>query len=241
MESTEIESRIKRLIEELVSSHWESARSVCYLSEIGPRLNTEIPGWRDALPMGLREYLRGNPVVHLVEYPGIREKVGAVPLSVSLPDDVRGLFPRPGEIALSRNHRIAFMQEFWDGFIRPIEGHARYVILDDGGQVTVRDEPPDNESDAAYEITRDDLSRSLPDQPIASRVDETHAAIDRWLRKQSLEARLFARPRGQRRQLVAGSRLARLIGALDGLPDEDLARMTIPVDILIKLNSRDGD
>lgn len=241
MERTEIETRIKGLVEELVSSHWESTRSVCYLSAIGPRLNTEIPGWRDALPMGLRDYLRRNPVVHLVEYPGIGEKVGAVPLSVSLPDDVRGLFPQPGETALSRNHRVAFMQEFWDGFIRPIEGHARYVTLDDRGQVTVRDEPPDNESDAAYEITGDDLSDSLPDQPIESKVDATHSAIERWLRKQSLEARLFARPRVQRRQLVVGSRLARLIGALDGLPDEDLARMTIPVDILIKLNLKDGD
>jgi len=191
--------------------------------------------------MGLRDFLRRNPVVHVIEFPGIKEKTGAVPLSVPLPDDVRTLFAQPSETAVSRGQRIAYSKEFWDGFIRPIEGLSRYVVLDEGGQVRVRDEPPENEDEIAYEITREDLSASLPDQPIASKVAATHSAIDCWLEKHSLEARAFARPRGQRRQAVVGSRLARLIGVFDGLRDEDLARVRIPLDVLIKLNSRDGD
>ena len=240
MDLSELESRIRKLIEELVASHWETTGSVCYLSTMGPRLNAEIPGWRNALPMGLREFLRRNHVVQLVEFPGVAEKIGAVPLSVSLADDVRELFPQPIETGVSRNYRIVYVQEFWDAFIRPIEGVSRYVVLDEHGRVTVSDEPPDNENDFAYEITRDDLTADLPDQPIASRVDATRAAIDAWLARQSLEARAFARPRGQRRPVV-GTRLARLIDALDGLQEEDLARVSIPMDVLIKLNSRDGD
>lgn len=191
--------------------------------------------------MGLREFLRRNPIVHVVEFPGIGEKIGAVPLSVALPDDVRALFAHPSGTETPRGQRIAYAQHFWDGFIRPFEGHSRYVILDESGQVTVRDGPPENENERGYEITPEDLTASLPDQPIAGKVEATHSAIDRWLEKNSLEAWAFARPGGQRRKVVVGSRLARLIAAFDGLRDEDLARVKIPMDVLIKMNSRDGD
>ena len=241
VESTEIESKIKELIEKPVRSHWESTQSVCYLSTIGLYLNAEIPGYRDAFPMGLREFLRQNPVVQVVELPGVEQKVGAVPLSVSLPDDVRGLFSRQSQQPVLKTQRVAYVQEFWDAFFRPIEGPSRYVVLDESGRVTVRDDSPDEESGVAYEITPQDLSASLPNEPIASKVDATYSAIDSWLEKQSLEPRVFARPRRQRRDIVVGSRLAGLIRAFDGLPEEDLSRISIPVDILIKLNSKDDD
>lgn len=241
VESTEIESKIKELIEKFVSSHWERNQSVCYLSTIGLYLNAEIPGCRVAFPMGLREFLRQNPVVQVVEFPGVEQKIGAVPLSVTLPDDVRELFSRRSQPSVLKRQRPAYVQEFWDAFFRPIEGHSRYVVLEEAGRVTVSDELPDEESGVAYEITRQDLTDSLPNEPIASKVEATHSAIDSWLEKQSLEPRVFARSRRQRRDIVVGSRLASLIGAFHGLPDEDLARMSIPLDILIKLNSKDDD
>ena len=241
VESSEIESKIRSLTEEFVSDHWERDHSVCYLSTIGIYLNEKILGFRDAIAMGLREFLRQNPVVQVVEFPGIEQKIGAVPLSVSLPDDIRELFSRPSEEVASKSQRTAYVQEFWDAFINPIAGDSRYVILDEGGQVTVRDDLPDNQSGLAYEITRQDLSASPPNQPIATKVDVTHSAIDSWLEKQSLEAQVFARPRAQRPHVKVGSRLSRLLGVLDGLREEDLSRIKIPLDILMKLNSRDGD
>ena len=242
MESKEIESKIKELIEQLVSSHWESTQAVCYLSTIGLYLHAEIPRDRVAFPMGLREFLRQNPVVQVVEFPGVEQKIGAVPLSVTLPNDVRELFSRPSQPPVLQRQRPAYVQEFWDAFFRPIEGDSRYVLLDEVGRVTVRDELPDEQSGvSAYEITRQDLTDSLPNEPIASKVEATHSAIDSWLEKQSLAPRMFARPRRQRRDIVVGSRLASLIGAFGGLPDEDLSRMSIPLDILIKLNSKDDD
>ena len=241
VESTEIESKVKELTEEFVSDHWQRAHAVCYLSSLGVQLNRAIPRFRDSIPMGLREFLRQNPVVQVVEFPGIEQKVGAVPLSVSLPDDTRELFSQEGQEALSKSQRTAYVQEFWDAFVDPIMGDSRYVIVDEGGHVSVRDDSAENLSGTVYEITREDLSSSPPNQPIAIKVEATHAAIDSWLQKQSLEARVFARPRAQRWHPKAGSRLARLLGALDGLPDEDLSRIRIPADILIKLSSKDGD
>ena len=239
MESKEIEPKIKELIEKFVGSHWENAQSVCYLSTIGSYLNTNLPDYRGACPMGLREFLRQNPVVQVLEFPGVEQKVGAVPLSVSLPDDVRELFSRQSQPPMSKSQRVAYVQEFWDAFFRPIEGSSRYVVLEDSGRVTVRDDPPDEDCRAAYEITPGDLSASLPNEPITRKVDATHSAIDSWLEKQSLEPRVFARPRPQMREIVIGSRLASLMRAFDGLPEADLSRVNIPVDILIKLNSKD--
>ena len=243
VESKEIESKIKELIEKFVSNHWETKQSVCYLSAIGLYLNAEIPDFRVAFPMGLREFLRQNPVVQVVQFPGVEQKIGAVPMSVTLPDDVGGLFAARSQPSVLKRQRPAYVQDFWDAFCRPIEGHSRYVVIDEeAGRVTVRDELPDEDSGFfVYEITRQDLSDSLPNESIASKVEATHSAIDSWLEKQSLEPRAFARPRRQRRDIVVGSRLVSLIGAFDGLPDEDLARMSIPLDILIKLNSKDDD
>ena len=242
MESKEIESKIKELIEKRVSSHWESTQSVCYLSMIGLYVNAEIPRDRVAFPMGLREFLRQNPVVQVVEFPGVEQKIGAVPLSVTLPSDVRELFSRPNHPPVLKRQRPAYVQEFWDAFLRPMKGDSRYVLLDDAGRVSVCDKLPEKEGGArVYEITRQDLTDSLPTEPIAIKVEATHSAIDSWLEGQSLEPGLFARPRRDRRGIVVGNRLASLIGAFDGLPDEDLSRMSIPLDILIKLNSKDDD
>ena len=74
MELSEIESKTRELTEEFVSDHWKKAHSVCYLSTIGLYLNAELPGFRHAIAMGLREFLRQNPVVQVVEFPGIEQK-----------------------------------------------------------------------------------------------------------------------------------------------------------------------
>ena len=241
VESAEVESKIRELIEKLVGDHWERSQSVCYLSMIGLYLNTQISGYRSALPMGLREFLRRNPIVQVVEFPGVDMKVGAVPLSVSLPDDVRELFSQDSESRMLRTPRTAYVEDFWHAFFRPIEGHSRYVVLDDLERVTVHENPPDGQSGVVYEIRPQDLSTSLPNEPIANKIDATHSAIDRWIKRHSLEPRLFARTRRRTRDSVVGRRLASLISAFRGLPEEDLSRISIPMDVLIKLNSRDDD
>lgn len=232
------ESEIAELIETFVSKHWASAHSACYLSTIGAYLNATVPDCRSVLSTGLMDFLRQNPVIQVVQYPGIAQKVGAVPLSVTLPDDVRELFSHP-KLAPYSNVRNVYLQEFWDAFFRPIEGHQRYVLLGDDGRVRISDESLDSEFGDAYEITREDLSVSLPNEPIADKVNATHAAIDRWLEKNSLDAWRFVRPGGKRQDAVVGSRLARLIEALEGLPPEDLSRIRLPLDVLVKLNSRE--
>ena len=237
VEKDEIESKIERTIEEFVGDHWENTQSVCYLSSLGIHLNVTVPDNRAVLSKGLREFLRQNPVVQVVQFPGVEQKIGAVPLSVTLPDDIRELFSRQKQTSFPQSRNV-YSQDFWDAFIRPIEELPRYVLVDEIKGITIRDGSADGEGGGAYEITPQDLTTRLPDGYVADKVYATQSAIDNWLEKHSLEPSLFLRSRRQKQDVTVDSRLVQLIAAFDGLPHEDLSRIKIPLDILVKLNSK---
>ena len=237
VEKDEIESKIETTIEEFVGDHWENTQSVCYLSSIGVYLNVTLRDSRAVLSKGLREFLRQHPVVQVVQFPGVEQKIGAVPLSVAMPDDIRELFSRQKKTSFAQNRNV-YSQEFWSAFIRPIEALPRYVLVDETKGITIRDGSADGEGCEVYEITPQDLTTRLPDGSIADKVDATHSAIDNWLEKHSLEPSVFLRPRRPKQDVAVDGRLVRFIAAFDGLPHEDLSRIKIPLDILVKLNSK---
>ncbi len=237
MERDQIASRIREEIEKFVADHWAATKSVCYLSSIGIHLNHTVPNSNEVLEKGLKEFLRQNPIVQVLQFPGVEQKVGAVPLSVSLPDDIKRLFSRHGEISAVRNRNL-YLDEFWDAFVRPIEDRPRYILIDQAGGISIYEGYRDDEDRNAYEITSQDLTNTAADESIADKVKATHRAIDRWLYKHSLERCVFLQPPRQKQGVMRGSRLSLLIRAFDGLPQEDLSRIKVPLDILTKLSSK---
>ena len=237
MEKDQIEFRIREEVEKFVADHWAANESVCYLSLIGIHLNHTVPNSRIVLGNGLKEFLRQNLVVQVVQFPGIEQKVGAVPLSVSLPDDITQLFSRNGERPSARNQNL-YLEDFWDAFVHPIESLPRYVLVDETNGVSIFDGSPDGQSQNTYEITPRDLTNTTADDSIAEKVIATHRAIDHWLNKHSLERRVFLQPARKKQGVTRGNRLSLLMRAFDGLAHEDLARVKIPLDILFKLNSK---
>ena len=224
MEKDQIELRTSEEIEKFVADHWATTESVCYLSSIGIHLNHTVPNSRVVLGNGLKEFLRQNIIVQVVQFPGVEQKVGAVPLSVSLPEDVTQLFSRQGATSSARN-RYLYLQNFWGAFIRPIEGLPRYVLVDETGGVSIFDGLPDVEGQNAYEITLQDMTTSISDESIAEKVNATHRAIDNWLNKHSLERRVFLQPARKKQDVTRGSRLSSFMRAFEGLPSEDLSRI----------------
>ncbi len=237
MEEEQIELKIREEVEKFVTDHWANTESVCYLSSIGVHLNHTVPDSRVVLRNGLKEFLRENIVVQMVQFPGVEQKVGAVPLSVSLPDDIRQLFSQQGA-PTSAGIRNLYIQDFWAAFIRPIEHLPRYVLVDESGGVSICDDSPDGEGGNVYEITPQDLTTRLSDESIIEKVKATHCAIDQWLNKHSLERRVFLQPARQKLDVTRGSRLMSFMRAFEGLPYEDLSRIRVPLDILVKLNSK---
>ncbi len=230
------EKATSAFIEDFVKKYWEDHKTVCYLSTLGLRVKHDVPESKLALSTGLHDFLRQNPIVKIVEYPGIKQKVGAVPLSIDIPDDVTNLFgtnrPKtsPGEMP-------SYDQEFWDAFIRPIDGGARFVCINQDGIVTVSNEKIQQMEVQCYEILPQDLTKSCSGGEISDRVASTHDAINSWLKKHSLEQRSFIPRKKRKLETAASSRLGAFLSAFDGISREDMARIEIPLDILVKLNS----
>ena len=232
----DIESKIKDLIERFVDEHWANTQTVCYLSSMGLYLNQAAPDGRAALSKGLREFLRQNPVVHVVTFPGVEQKIGAVPLSIPLPDDVGELFSQK-QSTFHFQKRNVYFQEFWDAFIRPIEGLPRYILVDEADRITVHDGHVGDEIRKAYKIQPQDLTTRISDGSIADKIKATHSAINNWLQTHTLDSAIFLRPRIEKQDYKISDRLAKLLHAFDGLSSDDLARIEIPLDVLVKLNS----
>ena len=237
VEREDTESKIKQLVEEFVQENWSNTQTVCYLSSIGIYLNRTAPDSRQFLSRGLREFLRQNHVVQVVQYPGVEQKIGAVPLSVPLPDDVTELFSS-NKSTLGLRSRNVYLRDFWEAFVRPIEGAPRHILIDEANGIAVLDGSVNDDTSRAYEVLKEDVTPSLPDGSIAEKVSATHLAIETWLNKHSLKPELFVRPKVRRAAVTTGSRLEKLLSAFDGLPSDDLARVNVPLDILVKLISK---
>ena len=232
-----IVSTTKQLIQDYVEEHWANTQSACYFSSIGVHISRISPESRAVLSNGLSEFLRQNPIVRVVQFPGIAQKIAAVPLSIALPEDVRDLFLQT-KSATALASRNVYVQEFWDAFIRPIEGSIRKIVVDDANRIAVHDGPIEHEAGTVYEIEPQDLTPNIPNGSIADKVSATHSVIDTWLQKNSLDPAIFLRARIRRRDFPVDNRLVQLLNAIEGLSPDDLARIQLPLDVLVKLASK---
>lgn len=229
------EEKTSKFIEEFVQRHWDEHSAVCYLSSLGFRLKHDLPESQSVILDGLHEYLRRNPVVTVVKHPDVYEKIGAVPLSVSVPDSPEELFGQKRKPAtVDRN--ASYSQSFWDAFFKPIDGGARFVCLDADGKVEVSDGHNGEPEKNCYKILPEDLTSKLQGATISDRVAATHEAINSWLSKNSLQQELFSAPKKSFKH-GSGNRLQAFFSAFEGIPERDLSRIQIPLDILVKLNS----
>ena len=236
-DAEDIASRTKQLIQDYVEKHWTSTQSACYFSSIGIHLSRTVPESRAVLSNGLAEFLRQNPVVRVIQFPGVAQKIAAIPLSASLPEDVRDLFLQSKSTTANANRNV-YVQEFWDAFIRPIEGPIRNILVDDANRITVHDGPIQHKAGEVYEIEPQDLTPNIPNSSIVDKVSATHSAIDTWLQKHSLDPAAFLRARIRRRDFPVDNRLVQFLNAIEALSPDDLARIELPLDILVKLASK---
>ena len=230
------EANVRQLIVTFVDDHWERERTAYYLSALGIRIRDTVPESRDILGGGLRDFLRRTKLVQVVQFPGVEAKIGAIPLSADLPDDVRKLFISSKSTKSLHANKI-YLKEFWEAFIHPIGGHRRFVVMANSGSIIIDDDLPVDEGYEAYEIREQDLVNSKPGHSVAEKVSSTHLAIEAWLEKHSLDYRAFLLPKAGRKFAKVSNRLDSLVRAFDGLSPEEVGRVHIPLDVLMKLMS----
>ena len=227
-------ARTKRVIQEFVNDHWTQNQSAAYFSSIGIHLRHTVPESRAVLTTGLGDFLRQNPVVQVVQFPGVPQKIGAVPLSTDLPEDIRELFSYSKSPSPASNRNF-YAPAFWDAFIRPIDGAVRSIVVDDANGITVHEGPVQQAFGKCYTIESQDLARNFPSSSLAEKVSSTHLAINDWLQRHSLDPSTFRQAKFQTRHFASDNNLMQFLSAAEVLSPSELARIKIPLDILMKL------
>lgn len=237
--TTTVEERTKKFVVNAVQDFWDQHQKVCMLSKLGYDLKNSIPDSKKVIGEGLRDYLRQNSLVNVVQFPNVDQKIGAVPLSIDVPDDPTELFKTKYDAEVAPKKPI-FEQQFWNGFIRRIDNDkVRVVTPNDIGTVHIEDivavgfttEP------GSYIIEEKDLSPVDLAKSDTEKAATTHEKITSWLVLNRLSHEPFLKKTNYANSKDRNDRLSLLLGAFKGLPDSDLARIKIPLDILSKLAS----
>ncbi|MEG3143759.1 hypothetical protein U1839_03755 [Sphingomonas sp. RT2P30] len=211
----------------------DGSHKAMLLSALGTKLKNEFANYSTEFPKGIKEFLRTWPVVQMVQHPEIVEKIGLVPSGELLPDDLASLFQKAGE-RRSSGSPISYDQDFWNAFFKPIHS-TRHVVIGENGQLQIlNDVAPAPRG--AYEITKNDIV--APDQvmPMSEKVAATRERIDNWLAKNNLGASRFLR-KHVARATISHDRIASLKHAFENISDGDRSRITIPLDIILKILS----
>lgn len=234
LEQTETDT--ENVIAQYVEEHWSKTQTVCYLSSIGSHLKQKLPQSKTVLAKGLGEFLRRSPIVRIVQYPGVEQKIGAVPLSVTLPEDVIQLFATDKHTTNPKNQRT-YIQEFWNAFSHPLNETSRYILIDEDNRISVHDGSIEGDVGKRYEVQPTDLP-TAPHNGTMPQASTIHSAIEAWLEKFSLDSEIFLRHKFRNQKNTISPRLAKFLSAFNDLSLDDLERIEIPLDILFKLNSK---
>jgi hypothetical protein len=237
MDELETIEQVRHRIAKIVEENWKLSQRATLLSTLGFTLKKELPESSSVLSDGLRGFITQWPSVQIVSHPTIKEKIGAVPLGTSIPEDASPLFQPP---AVRRQNK--YLQDFWRAFYLPMN-QRRFVILpstdDAPARVIDSAEPPDEHPN--YEITPSDLVVVAPDAPIAEKARKVGNNLRAWIKRNSVpENKLIERPAPAHRNVrepTAGEFSADLANAFAQLDAADQARIFIPLDLVQKMLS----
>ena len=225
------ESPPDQLVVAAVREHWDQLGKPMLLSQLGSRIpreeSTRIKEQFGSLVSYIRRELSDDiTVLQSKENPTI---IGAIPAN-AVDDEFLG-----ADILLSRSvHQPGatfprFHPAFWAAFIKDLEPEAhRHVSV--GPPPRFRDLGSDEEPEDTLEIARDYIVGTDDD------VAAVHKSINKWIRANGLREETFlAESTTIAEDLPSDDLLGRLVGSLT---QDELKRMSIPLDIVSKLRRR---
>lgn len=224
---------VQEFISSLVLSYWNERKKPYLLSAIGLSARRRFPDFRTPKGNGIQEFCRGIPTVQIVTHPTIPQKIGLVPATVQVPADVSTLFEHDD----AQQPGVVYEDHFWKAFIgQPIS--SRFICLTNEGGFNVIESDTKPDAPECFEITATDIATTKSDAPIADKAKNTADRIDVWIKRNNLDRSLFEKRRAREfNRRHADTALDRFIEAVRILQIEDQKRISIPVDLIIKLSS----
>lgn len=249
------------LVEKKVRDHWQQYGKAITLQALGSVVNQEIGrGAIKALfPYGLKVLIahRFHDKFKLVQHPDSRETIAVIPKEVSVPTDLRMLFvpsqskvetqaPILSTISTSdaRAPYVRYKRAFWGAFAKPVpDGFRRFVILSPSVKFEDRLstlQPPSDGVEVDAEMV------PVPELPEPGRTKVVYDNIEKWLARHSTIDRSILiddAPRPVAPDSVDApsgtsmpkSSLAVFRDALELIDPQDLARIQVPADVLLRL------
>ena len=229
------EAQINAFIEKSVQNFWAERSQALLLSYLGSNLKNVFPDSDAILGRGLRRHLQTWPIATLVAHPTQREKIGLIPLNVPLPSDVTTLFAEPKHYApRPRSDLMLFRQDFWNLFLTPIRSRKFIVITGDQNFLITDSLPQNPVEGTAYELHQDDVVTAPQETPSFEKAKLARDKIEAWLQRHGLDRRIFeAKRTNPARHAEEGS--SNLFDAFATLDPTDQARISVPLDIVIKI------
>tara|TARA_R110000751_G_scaffold78436_4_gene158171 strand:- start:1188 stop:1886 length:699 start_codon:yes stop_codon:yes gene_type:complete len=230
---TTLENTKKFIVDE-VNKNWESSEKAMLLSDLGVKIKRNITDAEKIITTSLTDFIRQNPVVKTVTYPGIPAKIGAIPLNCSIPVDVTDIFNKKGK-NITPSYSYRFPTELWESFHKPIE-QKRFVLFYSDGTISITngDQPPEGES---VEIRDDDIAKPEKSTPTHEKAKQTSQAIARWASKNNINIEKIIENKNKKNHQPSTA-LSHLTLAFKDLEKQDLSRISIPLDIILKLASK---
>jgi len=233
--------QIRKRIEERVSEHWDATNKVILLAQLGARIKKEFPNANAVMEMKFRDFARTCTGIRLIEHPLVDGEIGAIPAGVKIPENVVELFEE-------KTGAPYFSREFWRAFHTPLTG-KRFAVpsnLIDPPRII---EGELSEGVEGYEIFESDVCLLPANVAMPEKVRAVADSIRAWLKRNNLARHQF---RGAEGQTAPAQELAAvqeevsvdvkpkrpLSEALADLHPSDQARISIPLDIVLKMLSQ---
>lgn len=199
-------------------------------------LLAQIPGVLERTGVNIRPIQGGRSLretiateafdkLKLISNPEAELVWGVVPKSAILPEDLAPLFKRktPQGPSIPR-----YKKWFWTAFVKPIpDGHKRYILLHSFSDIPEAEPLPPG----ASSVEPTDIVQADSDTPI--NYAAVQKLISEWAARSGaiLDQYYLAPSREAAKRTAAPTHFPKLAN----LPEEDLKRIMVPLDIVLKL------
>lgn len=168
--------------------------------------------------------------VSLVQHP-LQPLVWALlPASESLPANLLDIFPPAKPVSGPAQRLPSFEPGFWSAFVKPLsEDHRRTISTDQRPTVFVDHPASSTEINEAFEVDRSDIIPA--DLSGIQKVEAVRSKASQWATRKGLLIESFYVNRAKSSPKLSDSWVERLLR----LDDNDLARISIPLDIVKRI------
>ncbi|MCY3873611.1 MAG: hypothetical protein OXF88_04885 [Rhodobacteraceae bacterium] len=230
MTNRESENEMAGRIVKSIEDHWAEHKKPLLLSQLGDKENGNVAHVAKEKSGSLKAYLESHLAerVRVVQHSSKPQVIGALPAQNSIDDGISidELFSEasgPKAVAVARYHPAV-----WAAFRKPLDnGNVRYLSVE--GLIRFVDVTSAMNRAGYVKVDREFIG-SMDNDP---KVIETN--ILRWTDTNGLDAFRFRSRKPSVRQFPSNDLLSAFLASLG---EEDLRRISIPLDIVHKLRSK---